>query len=594
MVIPFKIEFKQNNTYLVDKFVRTEAELFNLTDEEIPIVKENITLELIFSSTNPDDKLSFDLLDIVQKDDRFDELIYIQPSIEPIKIYDSNGTYTGALIPGYYKITVTSNNESYYSWLKVKPKQVTEEQWIVMREEVESELIGLARDILFKRAGTQLREDSVLPLSLLNKVQLIHSHFNKWKLAINQVISNPRYSIKRKYNKINKSEPSVIDHVAFKKMSIDAQAASMGKIYTVKNECSNNTLENRWLKFYITNITKNIRSLLKDLDKYVIQVELAINNKKIFYRSNKKDLNYHKLITAKEELQSHRYRMTSILQDCYQFLDLDWVQDLENGRPLQYSMVVQADMNYRSIFKFYKDLMIDNYEINLNREYTYYWKRTDLLYEIWGFIQFIKALTSEEIGYQIEKGWIYNQTLSKSNENKFEVPFLKQGETIELIKGDTELHLVYDQIIDNDGSKLLYTDAGNKRPDLRLDFFKEGEYINSIIIDFKYRPLKYIWSTNRRNEVMDQLTAYRDNFYSQKIYSKLFPGISSQFRAIKEVWAVYPHNENNGRKPQPRDMCLVELTPDMDKVVFVNKLKESIEAVQLAWRTLSDGKKQTT
>ncbi|MEK4080451.1 DUF2357 domain-containing protein [Solibacillus sp. FSL K6-1126] len=594
MVIPFKIEFKQNKPFLVDKFVRTEAELFNLTDEEIPVVKENKTLELFFSSTNPDDKLSFDLLDIVQKDDRFDELTYIQPSIDPIKIYDSNGTYTGALIPGYYKITVTSNNERYYSWLKVKPKQVTEEQWIVMREEVESEITGLARDILFKRTGTQIKEDSVLPLSLLNKVQLINSHFNKWKLAINQVMSNPRYSLKRKYKKINKSEPSVIDHVAFKKMTIDAQAASMGKIYTVKNECSNNTLENRWLKFYITNIMKNIRSLLKELDSYVVQVESAINSKRIFYRSNKKDLNYHKLLAAKEDLQSHRFRMTAILQDCYQFLSLDWVQDLTDGRPLQYSMVVQADMNYRSIFKFYKDLKINNYEINLNREYTYYWKRTDLLYEIWGFIQFIKALTSEEIGYQIKKGWIYNQTLSKSSENKFEVPFLKQGETIELIKGDTELHLIYDQVIDNDVSKLLYTDAGNKRPDLRLDFFKEGEYINSIIIDFKYRPLKYIWSEFGRNEVMDQLTAYRDNFYSQKIYSKSFPGIWRAFRAIQEVWAVYPYNENNVRKPQPRDMSLVELTPDMDKVAFVNKLKESIEAIQLAWRTLSDGKKQIT
>lgn len=48
MVIPFKIEFKQNKPFLVDKFVRTEAELFNLTDEEIPVVKENKTLELFF------------------------------------------------------------------------------------------------------------------------------------------------------------------------------------------------------------------------------------------------------------------------------------------------------------------------------------------------------------------------------------------------------------------------------------------------------------------------------------------------------------------------------------------------------------------
>lgn len=294
-------------------------------------------------------------------------------------------------------------------------------------------------------------------------------------------------------------------------------------------------------------------------------------------------------MTTKEDLQSYRYKMISILQDCHQFLTLDWMQDLDEGRPLQQSLVVQADMNYRHIFKFYKDLMTDNYEIKLNNEYTYYWKRTDQLYEIWSFIQFIKALTSDEIGYQIKKGWIYNQTVSK--ERTFEVPFLKQGEIIKLFKDDTELHLVYDQEIDEDVTQLLYTDAGNKRPDLRLDFFKEGEYINSIIIDFKYRPLKYIWNPAGRNEVMDQLTAYRDNFYSQQIYSTSFPGIWRAFRAIQEVWGVYPQHKNNRKIEQPRNMRLVELTPDVDKVLFVNQLKKSIEDIQLAWRTLRDGKK---
>lgn len=589
MAIPFKVEFKQYKTYTVDNFVKSEAELFKLTDNEIPIVTENITLELIFLSTNPDDKLSFDLLDIVYKDDRFDELTYIQPSSDPITIYDSNDTYTGALIPGYYKITVISNNESYYSWLKVKPRQVTEEQWIVMREEVEAEITGLARDILYKRTGTQLKEDALLPLSLLNKIQLINSNFNKWKLAIYQIMYNPRCCINREYHKINKSEASVIDYMAFKKMTFDAQATSKGKIYTVKNRCSNDTLENRWLKFYITRIIQSLRLLLKELDSYKVQVEEAINNKRNRNTSKKKDLNYHKLMNTKEDLQSYHYKMVSILQDCHQFLNLDWVQDLEDGRPLQYSMVVQADMNYRNIFKFYKDLMIDNYEINLNSEYTYYWKRTDKLYEIWGFIQFIKALTSEEIGYQIKKGWIYNQIVS--NERTFEIPFLKQGEIIELFKDDTELHLVYDQEINDDVSKLLYTDAGNKRPDLRLDFFKEGEYINSIIIDFKYRPLKYIWVPGGRNDVMDQLTSYRDNLYSQQIYSMSFPGIWRSFRAIQEVWAVYPQHKSNGKALQPRNMRLIELTPDVDKVPFVTRLKESIEDVQLAWRTLREGKK---
>ncbi|MBA4537271.1 hypothetical protein H1Z61_08975 [Bacillus aquiflavi] len=159
---------------------------------------------------------------------------------------------------------------------------------------------------------------------------------------------------------------------------------------------------------------------------------------------------------------------------------------------------------------------------------------------------------------------------------------MKQGETIELFKDDTELHLVYDQEINDDASKLLHTDAGNKRPDLRLEFFKK----ESISIDFKYRPLRYIWNTRERNDVMDQLTAYRDNFYSQHIYAISFPGIYRSFRAIQEVWAVYPQHENNKKIGKPRNICLVELTPDVDKEFFVARLKESIEDIQRAWKKL--------
>ncbi|MEK3953196.1 hypothetical protein [Psychrobacillus sp. FSL K6-1464] len=100
--------------------------------------------------------------------------------------------------------------------------------------------------------------------------------------------------------------------------------------------------------------------------------------------------------------------------------------------------------------------------------------------------------------------------------------------------------------------------------------------------------LRYIWDTRKRNDVMDQLTAYRDNFYSQHIYAISFPGIWRSFRAIQEVWAVYPQHENNRKIVKPRNMRLVELTQNIDKEPFVTQLKESFEDIQRTWRTLRE------
>lgn len=50
------------------------------------------------------------------------------------------------------------------------------------------------------------------------------------------------------------------------------------------------------------------------------------------------------------------------------------------------------------------------------------WKRTDLLYEIWGYIQVVNSLI--EIGYKPIEGWIFSQDYE---ENKT-IPFLSEGQ----------------------------------------------------------------------------------------------------------------------------------------------------------------------
>lgn len=585
MDIPFKLIFSQNNIpYPIDKFVSSEDELYKLDDSCITCISENISLNVHFSSSNSNDKCYFDLLDIVYKNDSYEEITYLAPSNDTVAIYNTDENYTGALIPGYYKITVVSNDLNYYTWLKISPKQLTEEQWITMRDEIESEITGLAQDILYKRTGSELNNNSPLPLGLLNKLELINNYFKIWPLSFKAISENPRFKITREYKLVEKTAAKMVDQVSIRKTNTDAKIKARNQIYTVQNTVSKDVLENKWLKYLIFNISTNIRYISKELDKYLLQIEKKIK-KKNRWKSNNKDIEYLKLVSNKNEISRYKILLSSILNDCNKFLNLDWVSELPINKPVQYSLALQSDMNYRRILNFHNDLLIQQYEIKLCNEYTYYWKRTDQLYEIWGFLQFIKAITSEELGFSIDSGWIYDNL--EKHKKYFEIPFLNRGETIKLKKDDIILHLVYDQTINNTDSNLLFTNGGTKRPDLRIDYYKDEEYIQSIIIDFKYRPLFRIWSPTKRTEVMDQLTSYADSFYSKQIFMRSLPNSWRLLRPIQQVWAVFPNHQGNTYIGQPRNFELIELTPTLENEHIIIKLKSAFEQINQTWLDIS-------
>lgn len=584
MDTPFKLIFSQKNSdHAVKNFVDSEEELYKLDDSFILCIQENISLNLYFNSNNPNDRCYFDLLDIVYNSESYEEIPYLEPSNEPVVIYNTEDDYTGALIPGYYKITVISNNSNFYSWLKIAPKQMTEHQWITMRDEIENEVTGLAKDLLYKRSGSVLNNDSQLPISLLNKLELINNHLSAWSLSFKVLFENPKYKITRDYKPVDKYAAQLINQVSIRKTTVDAKTRARNQVYTVQNTLSNDILENKWLKYLIINISKNLRPIFKDLDKYLLQIDNKLKKKSRW--GNYKDIEYLKLVTSKNEISKYKTSISSILNDCNNFLNLEWVKDLPSKKPLQYSLTLHADFNYKRILNFYNDLLIEKYEIKLCNKYTYYWKRTDQLYEIWGFLQFIKALTSEELGFTIDSGWIYSNL--NLNKNHIEIPFLERGEVITLKKEDIVLSLVYDQTINSRDSNLLFTNSGTKRPDLRIDYFKNEEYIQSIIVDFKYRPLFRIWNPTKRTDVMDQLTSYADNFYSKQIFMHTLPNSWRLLRPVHQVWAVFPNHQNNTYIGQPRNFDLVELTPSLENEHIKQNLVIAFEEINKTWLDIS-------
>lgn len=580
MDIPFKLSFKQNYETKINYFVNDERELYSIPENLISSVIENKKLDLVFMSNDPNDRLFFDLLDIVIINNmNTEEIPFLSPSNDPITIYDTNN-YTGALIPGYYKIKVTTKAESFFTWLKILPKQITEEEWVILRDEVEEELNGLARDILYQRSGFNTNLESNLPINLLLKINSVLNTKSKWQTSINSIKNNPSFKINKEYKIVSKSKAKFIDSTSLKMDKIHQKSEE--HIHTRLNIISYETIENKKIVFTIKSIIKELNEIITSLDKWILFSKSNNNMTGKYNKLNGTSLLDQSFIDALSELEEKRKQLKHILNDCKQFLDSQWVSSMkhENLRYNAFYSPIQKP-DYRNIMKLYNILKTENYTYELNSNYAYYWKRTDQLYEIWGVLQLIKSLSSEIVGYKITGGWIYDY--NKSIRKTYEVPFLEKGTSIEFVNDDIQINLIYDEAISNHENKsLLFTKMRNNRPDVRLDFFKSEEYIGSIIIDFKYRPLYYIWnSQGDKTDVMQQLTSYKDGISSLHILSRTYPGMAHRLKPVNEVWAVYPAHINNKLTKKPSHINLVELTPGYNKEELSNLLKKSIEKLLL-------------
>lgn len=158
-----------------------------------------------------------------------------------------------------------------------------------------------------------------------------------------------------------------------------------------------------------------------------------------------------------------------------------------------------------------------------------HFRRTDELYELWGFIKL--AQLTEALGY--------TKVDEVCTVNKLTYTFIRDSEKI---------HMVYDELIPRrrEQSSIntpLYT-LQNNRPDCRIDLWKANAYAGSLIVDFKYRHRDYIWQEDvlSNSAIPVPATMLQLEAYSRNMRSAVLTTTSSLIavQPIHEVWALYP------------------------------------------------------
>lgn len=180
----------------------------------VATVEENDEIDLYFKSTDANAQLFFNALEccpITSRIQSEDGLVYCTPAEEGIKIYRSDSTDYDALRVDTLQISVRCNSNVYISFLNVIPKQLSAQEWDIMRDDLDAEIRGLAQDIVRRNIGAGQQTEGVIPPSDLYAFLVINKNSNSIMSALLDIKDRPKYKLQKDYHLANESENKEVD-----------------------------------------------------------------------------------------------------------------------------------------------------------------------------------------------------------------------------------------------------------------------------------------------------------------------------------------------------------------------------------------------
>lgn len=189
-------------------------------EENCATIKENDEMDLYFNSTDKEARLYLDALECCPSSNRImvdDEgFVYCTPGEEVIKLYRSDSSYD-ALRVDVLQISVTCGLNSYFTYLKILPKQLSLEEWKIMRDDLETEIQGLAQDIVRRNIGLGDEVKGILPPDELYAFLIINKNAHAIMSALLDIKDKPKYKLKKRYEEVDESKNREIDTETVKK-----------------------------------------------------------------------------------------------------------------------------------------------------------------------------------------------------------------------------------------------------------------------------------------------------------------------------------------------------------------------------------------
>ncbi len=565
MITPSKLPFTLTFSGGWDKGVR----YFNRFTEDPSELGEEVKSGLTFTE-NQDIYVRFeaprgfrftmDGLDVVTLpgQERVNGQTYITPAHRPgeaILLFEGQDF---PLVPGYYVLTVEGNGKSWYGLMEITPKYMGKQSWQDMRDELTDEIRTLSFDFMKKNIHISKALEGALGLntSMLLRFYTISSESSVVLSVLDELSHTANARMVLRLKQIRQEEGRRPDpHIRPQHVKERPGAERMPALRT---EITRDVEENRFAKSILLALDHILQQFLEEIDGPIRRLE----EKQAELRKYTWGLEYKTGEKALSRLSLYRRRARRIKDSISRVSRAPWFEEAGTATEGEVPMTVFMDPRYSVLYRLYKNLSDPAQSLDVSSFYQFQWKRTDKLYEMWSFLQFIKALTA--------KGWELEEGISViREEGRYRLSSLESGTEIKLRRKGEEVHLTYDGILpassaDTDRENHpLYTNNSHRQPDLRLDYYKGGLYYGSLVADFKYRDLLFLWQDETRSaSLRRQFNAYRD--MNTRFYRDCDEITSLRdSRPVKEVWAVFPR-EIPGRSDEDYSLRFIPLAPGLN------------------------------
>ena len=504
-------------------------------------------------------RFTMDGLDVVTipGEERENGQTYIAPfrrQDQPLLLFEGQDF---PLVPGYYVLTVEGGGRSWYGLMEITPKYMGKQSWQDMRDELTDEIRTLSFDFMKKNIHISKALEGALGLntSMLLRFYTISSESSVVLSVLDELSHTANARMVLRLKQIRQEEGRRPDpHIRPQHVKERPGAERMPAL---RAEITRDVEENRFAKSILLALDHILQQFLEEIDGPIRRLE----KKQEELRKYTWGLEYKTGEKALSRLSLYRRRARRIKDSISRVSRAPWFEEAGTATEGEVPMTVFMDPRYSVLYRLYKNLSDPAQSLDVSSFYQFQWKRTDKLYEMWSFLQFIKALTA--------KGWELEEGISViREEGRYRLSSLESGTEIKLRREGEEVHLTYDGILpassaDTDRENHpLYTNNSHRQPDLRLDYYKGGLYYGSLVADFKYRDLLFLWQDETRSaSLRRQFNAYRD--MNTRFYRDLDETASLRdSRPVKEVWAVFPR-EIPGKSDEDYSLRFIPLAPGL-------------------------------
>lgn len=543
MGMPFKLCIIEKSGEYEQTQDVTEAFVVRGNEPGVMALRENSVFDLFFQAPSSS-KLYIDELEAYDPTlgNKDAHGFYLKPSEDIYPVCSMANKKPPPFIPGRYLVTIVVEGEWYDALLEIIPRRVSEHQHDRMVEELEAIEEGLAMQEKEKRHFQHGMFQGVL--SSKEEMQLEHlmKEKSRFLLALRRISSAPYEEIQKQHIATPLHRVRRIDEKAYRL----TQSTSRRHIaYGAQSAFVRDVQENRLLKSLLRQLLQMFQRLRSEMD------------------------------WSSEVLQHlWTYYLLPIRQQVLSFLQLPWVQRVEEPTSLHVPPLFFTGSSYATIYRILKKPLLERQIVMRTVRKQY--KRSDELYELWGYMKLVQMIQRQ--GYEV----VREKTLMTDDQRIW--TFRQE---------DVVLRLAHDEEIPRSPLQMTkevpYFTLFNNRPDGRLDVWVSGQLCGSLVIDFKYRNPYYIWSESAlesNGEVpstMQQLEAYSSNIRTDFTRLQLPENPLVEMRPVSEVWVIYPEKYDVERRDTQKnayDIRLLDMSPTFDYSYLEHLLQTAIEQIK--------------